>query len=159
MNANERGTVPRSFSQTYSSPASLVGAGDEVFGKELFSFCNSVAKIWRLRQKVLFLPPNHLDMEEKRYSIHEEENEMVSEPAIASAMAHRQPFNEAQFDLLRMMSYVKTPTALEDLRQVISDYFAKKVEEEVDKLWADGTLNAEKVESFRHLHERTPYRK
>ena len=98
-------------------------------------------------------------MEEKRYSIHEEENEMVSEPTIASAMSHRQSFNEAQFDLLRMMSYVKTPTALEDLRQVISDYFAKKVEEEVDKLWADGTLNAEKIESFRHLHERTPYRK
>lgn len=98
-------------------------------------------------------------MEDKRYPIHEEKNEVVSEPAIASTMPNRQFFNEAQFDLLRMMSYVKTPAALEDLRQVISDYFAKKVEEEVDKLWADGTLDAEKVESFRYLHERTPYRK
>ena len=46
---------------------------------------------------------------------------------------------------------------LSELMQVISDYFAKQADEEIDRLWEDGILNEDKVESFRHLHERTPY--
>ena len=66
-------------------------------------------------------------------------------------------FNQAQLDLLDMMSFVKSPHMLSELRQVISDYFAKQADEEIDRLWEDGILNEDKVESFRHLHERTPY--
>ena len=32
------------------------------------------------------------------------------------------------------------------------------VEEEIDKMWEDGTLTEAKVESFRSLHERTAYK-
>lgn len=67
--------------------------------------------------------------------------------------------NEAQLELLKMMSVFNTPEAVNDLKQAISNYFAQKADEEIDKLWADGTLTEEKVESFRTLHERTPYRK
>lgn len=35
-------------------------------------------------------------------------------------------FNQAQMQLLEMMSFVRTPEALADLKQVISDYFARK---------------------------------
>ena len=66
-------------------------------------------------------------------------------------------FNQAQLDLLDMMSFVKSPHMLSELMQVISDYFAKQAEEEIDRLWEDGTLSEDKVESFRHLHELTPY--
>ncbi|HIY87626.1 MAG TPA: dephospho-CoA kinase [Candidatus Bacteroides pullicola] len=66
-------------------------------------------------------------------------------------------FNQAQLDLLDMMSFVKSPHMLSELMQVISDYFAKQADEEIDRLWEDGILNEDKVESFRHLHERTPY--
>ncbi|MBO4810347.1 MAG: dephospho-CoA kinase [Prevotella sp.] len=66
-------------------------------------------------------------------------------------------FNEAQLELLRMMSLIDTPEAVSDLRQALSDYFAKKAKEEIDGLWEKGELTEEKVESFRHLHERTPY--
>lgn len=45
-----------------------------------------------------------------------------------------------------------------DLKQAISNYFAKKAEDEIDRLWENGTLTEAKVEGFRHLHERTPYR-
>ena len=31
-------------------------------------------------------------------------------------------------------------------------------EEEIDRLWENGTLNEAKVESFRSLHERTTYK-
>lgn len=64
----------------------------------------------------------------------------------------------AQVKILDMMSFVKTPDALMELSNVISDYFAQRLDCELDKLWSDGTLNEEKVESFRTLHERTPYK-
>ena len=56
-----------------------------------------------------------------------------------------------------MMSFVRTPEALADLRKAVADYFARRVDEEIDRLWAFGELTDAKVESFRHLHERTPY--
>ena len=67
-------------------------------------------------------------------------------------------FNEAQLEVLRMMAVFNTPEAVKDLKQSISNYFAQKAEAEIEKLWADGTLTESKVESFRTLHERTPYK-
>ena len=67
-------------------------------------------------------------------------------------------FNQAQMQLLEMMSFVRTPEALADLKQVISDYFARKAQEVIDKRWENGELNDAKIESFRHLHERTSYK-
>lgn len=66
-------------------------------------------------------------------------------------------FNQAQVQLLDMMSFVKNEDTLTALKQAISDYFAKEAEKEVSMLWQSGELNEEKVESFRQLHERTPY--
>jgi len=66
-------------------------------------------------------------------------------------------FNDAQLEVLRMVSVFNTPEAVGDLKQAISDYFAKKAEEEIDKMWENGTLSDSKVESFRSLHQRTPY--
>lgn len=68
-------------------------------------------------------------------------------------------FNEAQLDILNMMQRVKSPEALSDLKQAISDFFANKAKEEMDALWANGTMTQEKFDSFATLHERTPYRK
>ena len=66
-------------------------------------------------------------------------------------------FNDAQLEVLRMVSVFNTPEAVGDLKQAISDYFAKKAEGEIDKMWENGTLSDSKVESFRSLHQRTPY--
>ena len=66
--------------------------------------------------------------------------------------------NEAQLELLRMVSVFNTPEAVTDLKQAISNYFAQKAEEEIDRLWEDGTLTEAKVEGFRSLHERTAYK-
>lgn len=40
----------------------------------------------------------------------------------------------------------------------VSDYFAKRAQDEIDRMWASGELTDEKLESFRTLHERTPYK-
>ena len=60
--------------------------------------------------------------------------------------------NDAQLELLKMVSVFNTPEAVTDLKQAISNYFAQKTEEEIDSLWKDGTLTEAKVESFRSLH-------
>ena len=67
-------------------------------------------------------------------------------------------FNPAQMQLLEMMSFVKSDKALDGLKQAISDYFAAQAQNEIDRLWENGDLNDEKVEGFRNLHERTPYK-
>lgn len=67
-------------------------------------------------------------------------------------------FNPARMELLEMMSFVDSPEALSQLKKVISDYFAKQAQEKIDRLWESGQLDEKKVESFRNLHERTPYK-
>ena len=74
-------------------------------------------------------------------------------------MAQEATLNQAQLQILDMMSFIKTPEALTDLNRVISDYFVQKADAELNQMWADGTLSEERIESFRHLHERTPYNK
>ena len=68
-------------------------------------------------------------------------------------------FNQAQLELLDMMQWVKSPEALAELKQVISDFFAKKGQEELDAMWERGEMAEEKLKSFETLHERTPYRR
>lgn len=67
--------------------------------------------------------------------------------------------NQAQLQILDMLSFIKTPEALQDLNKVISDYFVQKADAELDRMWNEETLDEERIESFRHLHERTPYNK
>ena len=67
-------------------------------------------------------------------------------------------FNNAQLEILNLMAYAKSNETLSDLKQAISDFFAQKVENEINLLWQNGELSDEKVESFRTLHERTPYK-
>ena len=74
-------------------------------------------------------------------------------------MAQTATLNQAQLQILDMMSFIETPEALTDLNRDISDYFVQKADAELDQMWADGTLSEERIESFRHLHERTPYNK
>ena len=74
-------------------------------------------------------------------------------------MAQTATLNQAQLQLLDMMSFIKTPEALSDLNRVISDYFIKKADAALNKMWDEGTLNKERIEGFRNLHERTAYNK
>lgn len=70
----------------------------------------------------------------------------------------RTVFNSAQLEILNLMAYAKSKETLSDLKQAISDFFAQKVDEEIDRMWQNGEMNDDCVESFRNLHERTPYK-
>ena len=55
--------------------------------------------------------------------------------------------NEAQLSILRLLGSMKTVEEVDELRQVICDYYARRVDEEVDKLWESGQWNDEKNEA------------
>ncbi|MBQ8672660.1 MAG: dephospho-CoA kinase [Bacteroides sp.] len=67
-------------------------------------------------------------------------------------------FNPAQQHLLQMMSHVNTPEALAELDNVISAYFAEKVDEEMDALWKEGEITLDTIEQWGKEHMRTPYK-
>ncbi len=52
--------------------------------------------------------------------------------------------NEAQMSILRHLGPMKTVEEVNELRQVICDYYARRVDVEVDKLWESGQWGHEK---------------
>lgn len=46
--------------------------------------------------------------------------------------------NPTQLHLLKMFSYARTESALSDIKDALTQYFADKVDEEMDKLWDEG---------------------
>lgn len=66
--------------------------------------------------------------------------------------------NKSQIHLLEMFSFCKSEDSFNELREVLSQFYAKKVEEEMDKLWENGEMNEEKLNEIRNSHYRTPYK-
>lgn len=66
-------------------------------------------------------------------------------------------FNPTQMHLLEMFNYCKSEKAMNELKEVLSDFYAKKAQEEADRLWEDGTLGEEAIEKLLSEHSRTPY--
>ena len=66
--------------------------------------------------------------------------------------------NAAQIDFLQLLAHIKTMEELDELRQVVSDYYARKAEEGINKLWESGQWSKEKDEEILKTHLRTPYK-
>ena len=70
----------------------------------------------------------------------------------------RQPFNQAQLELLSTMASLKSEADLIELKQAIALFFAERADREMERLWENGTINEETLKSWEHEHMRTPYR-
>ena len=66
-------------------------------------------------------------------------------------------FNPMQLQLLKMFSYVKSETQMQEIKKVLSDYFFNKIEEGMDALWESGEWTQEKNDALMKEHLRTPY--
>ena len=66
-------------------------------------------------------------------------------------------FNPVQMHLLEMFNYCKSENAIEELKEVLAEHYAKKTQEEADRLWENGTLDENAVEELLSEHLRTPY--
>lgn len=66
--------------------------------------------------------------------------------------------NPAQLELLHAMASIETEEELRELKLALSQFFARRAQNEIEKLWDNGTLNQEKLDELRNLHLRTPYK-
>lgn len=70
----------------------------------------------------------------------------------------RTPFTPFQIQMLKLIERIKSQDEMDDIRRLVSKYFADKAQEEVDRLWELGVINDDVIESWKHEHMRTPYR-
>lgn len=67
-------------------------------------------------------------------------------------------FSPAQMHLVTLMSHIKSQDALDQLRDQLADFYARQVDEEMEKLWESGEWNEQKLQSLQDAHFRTPYK-
>ena len=66
--------------------------------------------------------------------------------------------NNMQMMILESFAGVSDEQEMDDLMDVLRNFYAQRLEKEMLRLWDDGTLNEEKLEKLRKEHLRTPYR-
>ena len=66
-------------------------------------------------------------------------------------------FNASQLHLLEMFKYCNTQDSLDEMKNVLAEYYARKVQTEADELWDDGVLDNASIEKILDTHLRTPY--
>ena len=66
-------------------------------------------------------------------------------------------FNPIQLHLLEMFNHCNTDSMMDELKDVLADFYARKVQAEADQMWDDGTLDGPAIEHILNEHWRTPY--
>lgn len=66
-------------------------------------------------------------------------------------------FNPIQLHLPEMFSHCNTDSMMEELKVVLSDFYARKVQDEADRMWEGGSLNGEAIERILNEYWSTPY--
>jgi len=66
--------------------------------------------------------------------------------------------NKSQLCLIETFSRVSSQQEADELSRVIRDYYAKKLDEELESLWNDGTFDQQKLDELKGQHLRTPYK-
>ena len=70
----------------------------------------------------------------------------------------KQPLNAAQIEVLNSVAHIETEEDLRELKHVLSLFFAKLADKEMERLWDEGVINEDVLEQWSHEHMRTPYR-
>jgi len=68
------------------------------------------------------------------------------------------PFTPFQIEMLEMVSRVSSEAEMQDIRRMLGQYFAKRAEDAIDRLWDEGVLNDSVMEEWKSEHMRTPYK-
>lgn len=72
--------------------------------------------------------------------------------------ANHTVFNAAQLYILELMSRVQNENELNEIKDVLAKHFADKALDAIDKLWDEGKINDDVIQSWKHEHMRTPYK-
>ena len=75
-----------------------------------------------------------------------------------TATTQAKPFTPFQIEMLELVSRVSSEVEMQDIRRMLGQYFAKRAEDAIDRLWDDGVLNDNVMEEWKSEHMRTPYK-
>jgi len=64
------------------------------------------------------------------------------------ATLSHQPLNPAQIHFLQTLQFVKTEKMMQELQQVVSDFYCQKMEEEANKWWDENNMTDKKLEEM-----------
>lgn len=67
--------------------------------------------------------------------------------------------NEAQMMILESFAGATDEQEINDLTDVLRLFYARRLEQEMNRLWDDGTLNQDALDQLKDKHLRTPYNK
>ncbi len=75
-----------------------------------------------------------------------------------TATLQTKPFTPFQIEMLELVSRVSSEVEMQDIRRMLGQYFAKRAEDAIDRLWDEGVLNDNVMEEWKSEHMRTPYK-
>ncbi len=64
----------------------------------------------------------------------------------------------AQIELWQAASCIQSEEDYNEMKRVLSLFFAQLAQREIDKLWDEGILDQAKLDELRKQHLRTPYK-
>ena len=59
-----------------------------------------------------------------------------------------QPLNATQIHFLQTLQFVKTDKMMQELQQVVSEFYFKKMNDDADKWWKENEMTAEKFDKL-----------
>ena len=65
--------------------------------------------------------------------------------------------NPAQMMIINSFASATSQKELDELRDLLLDYYNQKLQEELQRLWEDGTLDQKRLDELKEEHFRTPY--
>lgn len=73
------------------------------------------------------------------------------------AASHTVPtrLSNLQSELLKLYAYNVSDDQLRDIRKMLADYFAGKIDAEMDQLWESNAWNEQTIESWKSEHMRS----
>lgn len=60
-------------------------------------------------------------------------------------------FNPAQLYLLGVFSRIKSNEELDDIKQLVSDYYARKLDAITEKMWQSGELDQKRLDEINNM--------
>lgn len=69
----------------------------------------------------------------------------------------QQRITPAQYEVINLLSCIHQEEDVAALKSVIVQFLNTRLQNEIDKLWEEGTLTEEKVSAWQNEHMRTPY--
>ena len=68
-----------------------------------------------------------------------------------------QQFNNAQMMIIQSFAGIKSKSEEEALMALLRNFYAERLEQEMQRLWDEGILDENKLEDLKNEHLRTPY--